>query len=139
VGTRLGDMLISAEMKLATAVGMDDGSASRYVLKRWFSSHDLVLGGRKCGQQAREKMSSMGPKGIDDKEEARMSSRHAVKYFAKRPPMAVEAEAKMASAKRWWVKVQERVCWMVCNKMGLLQTSSTCSKMKSCSSKSKQN
>jgi len=85
---------MSDEMKIATALGMVDGSASQYVLNRW------MLGGRKCGQKAKEKTSSTGPKGTDDKEEARMLSRQAVKPLAKRPPMALEAEANTALAKR---------------------------------------
>ena len=61
-----------------------------------------------------------------------------MKYFVKRPPMDLVAEANTASAKRCCVRVQEIDCWIICNLVGCSHTSSTCSNMKSDSSKSMQ-
>jgi len=99
-GRREGETTMSVEMKFAISCGMVVGSALRKVLNKCSSNQDLMLGGCRWGQKAKENISSTGPKGKGDREEARRSSRQAVKHLVKRPPMDLVAEANTASAKR---------------------------------------
>jgi len=131
VGRREGETTMLMGMKFAISWGMVVGSASRKVLNKCSSSQELMLGRRRWGQKAKENISLTGSKGKGDREEGRKSSRQAVKYFVKRPPMDLVAEANAASAKRCFVSVQEIDCWIICNLMACSHTSSTCSNMKS--------
>ena len=61
IGMRDGETTMSVGMKFAISGGMVVGSASRKVLNKCWSSQDLMLGGRRWGQKAKENMSLTGP------------------------------------------------------------------------------